>query len=165
MRSNVIIPTMLIIALMATGALGVQAVFAQEDPMYHTLVQRIADEFGLDEDQVEQVIHELREERQAEMHARWLEQLDQAVRNGKVTEEQRQALITKHSEVFEEMESVRLLPFNERRAETRHMRDEFRQWADENGIDLPAAGLGFHHEHGMHRGNSYMDGLPAGTAL
>lgn len=165
MRSNVIIPTMLIIALMATGALGVQAVFAQEDPMYHTLVTKIADEFGLDEDQVEQVIHELREERQAEMHARWIELLDQAVRNGKVTDEQRQALIDKHGEVFQEMESVRLLPFKERREETLRIREEFRQWADENGIDLPAVGLGFHHEPGMHRGNSYMDGLRAGAAF
>lgn len=140
---------------MATGALGVQAVFAQEDPMYHTLVTRIADEFGLDEDQVEQVIHELREERQAVMHARWLEMLDQAVRNGKVTPEQRQALIDRHAEVFQEMESIRLLPFKERRAETRRVRDEFRAWADENGIDLPAVGLGFYEPHMMKEYKGY----------
>lgn len=150
MRRQIIIPTMLIIALMATGALGVQAVFAQEDPMYRPLVQRIADEFGLDEDQVEQVIEELREERQAEMHARWLELLDQAVKNGKVTEAQRQALLAKHAAVFEQMQAIRLLPFTERHSEMDRVREEFNAWAEENDIDLQAVGLGFHHHPRKH---------------
>lgn len=149
---------MLVIALIATGALGVQAVFAQEDPMYRPLVQRIADEFGLDEDQVEQVIDELREERQAEMHARWIEMLDQAVKNGRLTAKQREALLSKHSEVFNQMQEIRILPFSERKEETERVRNEFQKWADENGIDLNSVGLGFHHRGTMKRNLNYMDG-------
>jgi len=167
-RKTIIIPTMLIIALMTTGALGVQAVFAQEDPMYRPLVERIADEFGLDEDQVEDVIQELREQKQAEMHARWLEVLDQAVRNGRVTEEQRQALIDKHSQYFEEMQKVKLLPYKERLAETQKLRQNFRQWADENGIDLPAAGLGIRSYDpmtGRHGNPNFMDGMRSDSSI
>lgn len=135
MRRNLIIPTMLIIALLATGAFSTQAVFAQEDPNYRPLVQRLADEFGLQEEEVEQVIEEVRQERHEQLYQAWIDRLNTAVVLGKLTQEQMDALVVKQNEVMLGMNALREVAPQERHEAVSKIELEFKQWAQDNIID------------------------------
>jgi len=105
----------LIVSVLAAGILvaGVTAVKADEDTSgYPPIVQRLVEKFGLNEADVKAVFDEERSARQAEMQARHEERLNQAVSDGKITEEQKQAILAKQGE-----------------------REEMKAWAESEGID------------------------------
>ena len=80
-----------------------------------TIIQKLVAKFGLNEADVQAVFDEERAERQTEMQARFEERLTQAVTDGKITEEQKAAILAKRAEG----------------ADCRVLED----WATENGID------------------------------
>jgi hypothetical protein len=136
MRKNLIVPTMLIIALLATGVFTPQAVFAQEDPAYRPLIQRLADEFGLREEEVEQVIDEVRQERQEHLYQQWIDRLNTAVVLGKLTQEQMDALVSKQKDVIRQMNELQEMTPQDRHEALNAIQKEFEQWADNHHINL-----------------------------
>lgn len=72
-----------------------------------SLVDKIAQRFNVDKNEVQKVFDEDRSSRQAAMEQRYEERLTQAVKDGKLTEDQKSKLLAKHKELKAAMESKR----------------------------------------------------------
>ncbi len=105
-----------------------------------SLVQKIADKFNLNKSDVQAVFDQERQEMQAEVQAKYEEKLTQLVKDGKITEQQKQLLLAKHKELESEMASNKdkfkdLTPA-EIKSQMEAKRTELEAWAKANGIDL-----------------------------
>jgi flagellar biosynthesis GTPase FlhF len=112
--------------LMAVGVLSIGQVRAEEvqpQPIW----QRIAERFGLNKDEVQTVFEESRGQRGEQAQVRQEERLNQAVSEGVLSEDQKQALQTKHEEMRQEREVNR-----------EAHKTEMDQWFSDNGIDHQA---------------------------
>ena len=131
------------VAIVGTTLVGATQAFAQSndtsDNPRSSLVERIANKFGLQESEVQAVFDEARSQHQAEMQQRSEERLSQLVSDGKITEEQKQLIISKRDELRaehqSEHESMQDLTPEERRAAMDEHRQELEDWASQNGID------------------------------
>ena len=133
---KIIIPAIALGALSLVSVLGVSSVRADENSTLHPVAQRLAERFNLNVDEVDQVFGEEREERQQQMQVRFEERLDESLNDGKITEEQRQAIIAKRDEMRGEREEFRGQMSEERQENREVHREEMESWAEENGIDL-----------------------------
>jgi hypothetical protein len=121
MKKNIFIPTLVLtIALMLTA---LNTSYVQADFEGNGFVQRIAERFGLDENDVDEFMGEMHEQRRQDMEIAREERLNQAVTDGVITEEQRQALEVKWAEQF---------------AEHEQHREEMQAWFEKQGIDHEA---------------------------
>lgn len=135
--------TALAITLAGAGLFTSGKVFAQStpssDPM-SSIVQKIADKFGLNKSDVQAVFDQERTERQAEMEAKYETQLTQYVTEGKITEAQKQLIITKHKEMQAnrqtERQTMQGKTAAERKTAMETKRTELETWASQNGIDV-----------------------------
>lgn len=127
MNKKILIPA-LFLAILSLTAFGVTSIKAQGNGNYPPIVQKLVERFGLNEDEVKQVFDEARGERQAQMQANFEERLNQAVTGGRITQEQKELILSKH----EEMQANREM--------TEHQ-EEMKNWAQENGIDLSQIGF------------------------
>ena len=98
---------------------------------FPTLIQKIIDKFSLNSGEVEKVMKEEQTERQTEMKVRREARLEEAVKAGVITAEQKAALLNKETE------------WQERRQQ---QMGERQQWLEQSGIDLeklaPYGGFG-----------------------
>lgn len=144
---KIVISTVVLGVLSLVAVLGVHSVGAYENGPYSNIVQKLVGRFNLNADEVQQVFDEAREERREEMQARFgergekmrvgfEERLNQAVSEGKITEEQKQALLAKKVETQTNFEELKDLSFEERKENMEARRQEVQAWAEENGIDL-----------------------------
>jgi hypothetical protein len=69
-----------------------------------TIIQRIAEKFGLKETDVQTVFDQERTDKQAEIQSRYEERLAQAVKDGKITEAQKTAILAKQKEIQQKRE-------------------------------------------------------------
>lgn len=115
-----ILTAVLLTAILAGGAfLATQQVLAQEEPA--NLVERLAQRFGLDQAQVEEEVSQFRQEGGFRRGGQKPEaDLDQAVADGVISPEQKQALETKWAE---------------REAQREAHREEMKIWMEEQGLD------------------------------
>lgn len=105
---------------------------------------------------MQKVIDENHQERQAEHQAKIKEKLDEAVKNGKITQEQADKLIAKLKEIHDQRksnkESNKDLSKEERHELIKTEREEFEKWLADNNIPkdvLPKHGKHkFGHGHG-----------------
>jgi hypothetical protein len=93
-----------------------------------TLIDKLIEKFGLNKNEVQTVINTFRTEKQADMQARFEARLTTAVKNGELTEAQKQLILTKHAELIKNQEA----DFQNRQTK----RTELEAWATQNGIDL-----------------------------
>lgn len=143
----------LAITIIGTGIISLRNVSAQEttgqDHMA-SLVQKIADTFGLDKTQVQALFDQDRQERQTEMETKraemeanmetkLLEQLNQAVTDGKLTEAQKQLVLDKRTELKTSQEAnrdaMKDLSEDERKTKMESEKEALKTWAEINGID------------------------------
>lgn len=120
-----------------------------------TLVQKLAEKLGINEDQVQAAFDEIREEHHQEMSANFEDRLNQAIADNKITEDQKQMIMEKHEQHREKMEAWRDLEPEERRGKMQELHEQMQAWADENDIPLNLffGGMGkFGAGPGMHGG-------------
>lgn len=137
MRKRIILPTILLTGALAVGSLGFARAYAQENGSYPPIVQKLAERFGLKEEDVADVFEEIKDERMANMHAKFATRLDDAVADGKLTEEQKQKLLDHHEKMQDKMEEWKDLPADERHEKMKEFHEEFKNWLEENDIELP----------------------------
>jgi len=150
------LPHLLIaLALVITTGVGISYAQTNGNSGSGPLITKLVEKFNLDKSEVEQVFKENREERQDQMQTRHQEMLEQAVKDGKITEEQKNMLMEKREEMRKGMEN---LSWDERQGQRAKHRQEIHNWAEENGIDLSAIqglrngkgngqrGFGFRHQ-------------------
>lgn len=156
MKKKIILPTILALSVLVVGLMATN-VLAQDTSNYPPLVQKIADRFNLNVSDVEEVFDEERDERRAEMFALFADRLDELVSEGKLTEAQKEVILDKHEEMQDKMEELKDLSPEERHEKMLSLHEEFKTWAEEEGIDLPLIGpFGKGFMRGFHKG--YMMG-------
>jgi aryl-alcohol dehydrogenase-like predicted oxidoreductase len=157
MNKKIILPTAFVLGVIMIGLLSVSYVSAQDSSDYPPIVQMLAEKFNLNESDVQAVFDEEREDHHAQMQASWSERLDDLVNEGKITSDQKQAIMDKHEEMHNKMLEIQSLEPEERHEKMRQIHDEFKTWAEEQGIDLPLLGpMGGGLKRGFHKG--YMMG-------
>lgn len=127
------------IAVAIATAIGATTISAQESGSNGlTMVQRIAQRFNLNESEVQQVFDEEHAERKAQMRTRLEERLSEAVTEGEITEEQKQAILDKHDEMHNKMEALKDsdLTHKQRHEQMRAFHEEMKAWAEEEGLDM-----------------------------
>lgn len=137
MKSKKIIISAIALAILSlVSVLGVRSVRADEKGVYPPIVKKLVERFNLNTEEVQQVFDEAREERQQEMQARFEERLNQAVSEGKINQEQKEAIIAKKDEMKANRGKFKDLAPEERHQNREAHRQEMETWAEENGIDL-----------------------------
>lgn len=128
------------VAALVVLGLGTMIVAAAEDSSsttsYPPIVQRLADTFNLNPDDVAKVFEEERQARIEERNAQFESWLDTLVQEGKLTEEQKDAIVAKREEIQSRMEEIRNIDDpEERRDAMLDLRIDILTWAQENDID------------------------------
>lgn len=150
--------------LLAVGAIGILPAYAEDSTTYAPIVQKLADRFGLNVEDVEEVFDEERAERHAEMLQSFEDRLSEAVTNGKITEEQKQLILDKHEEMQAKMKELKSqdLTREEMQEEMKTYHEELKAWADEQNIDLPLFGFGKGFGRGLKAGGPDGEGFMMG---
>jgi len=133
---KIIIPAIALAVLSLVSVLGVRSVSADENSTYPPIVQKLVERFNLNTEEVQQVFDEARGERQQEMQVRFEEHLNQAVSEGKINQEQKEAIMAKKDEMKASRGEFKDLTPEERHENRETHRQEMETWAEENGIDL-----------------------------
>ncbi|MBU0708942.1 hypothetical protein KJ596_04325 [Patescibacteria group bacterium] len=111
--------------VLAAGTIWVRGVYAETDGTGQTIVDRLTETFNLNEDEVETVFEEARQERfegrRQEMRAKMEQGLGEAVNDNVITEDQRQSILDKQEEMMVQREQLR---------------EDWKTWAEASGIDF-----------------------------
>lgn len=123
--------------------------------------QALATRFNLNVDEVKTFLDEQHAEHKQDMlidmEARLNERLDQAVADGKITAEQKAAIVAKHDEVMSKMEALKDASQEERHEAMKTLHEELKTWAESQGFDMKWIGgmpmkMKFRHGFGPHGG-------------
>jgi hypothetical protein len=109
------------------------------DPLedeYPPFVERLAERFDLDKDEVMDFMEELREEKGKEMEARFEEKLDELVEEGTITSAQKEAILDKKEEIKTFKEGLGDMTVSDAREALKDLKEELKDWAQENDIEL-----------------------------
>ena len=115
--------TVLALGVLVSAGVGINLALADDEGYYPSIVTTLAEKFNLNESDVEAVFDAVHEERHEQFMQNRQENLNQAVEDGVITEEQKQALQDK----WEEMHEHRL-----------EHHEEMQAWFEEQGIDHDA---------------------------
>lgn len=154
------------LTIIGVGVLGSSQAFAQEsntkEPV-DSLVQKIADKFGLNKDSVRAVFTKHKSEMKVNMSSHQEDKLSKLVSEGKITEAQKTLIKNKQKELEEKRAAnkgqLKDLSREELRSKMEAERAELEKWAKENGIDIKYLmgpfGRGFHmgFKHGIKADN------------
>ncbi len=124
-----------------------------------SLVDKIAQRFNLNKDDVQKVFDENRSQHEADRQKRIEDRLNQAVKDGKITSAQKDAIIAKMKDMQTFMDSVKDKSADERRTLMKQKIDEMQQWAKDNNLMqyMPMMGGPGHHGMGMMKFNMKSD--------
>lgn len=103
------------------GAVSASAHFGDNSEFTKTLAQKL----GVSEDNVKSAVDSIRTEKKAQMQKNFEERLSQAVKDGKITEDQKSKILAKNKE----------LQTNRQAKKT-----ELEKWSKDNGIDIKYIG-------------------------
>ena len=138
MKRKVFFP-ILAAAIIGSALATTSLVSAQDTSGVNSLVTAIAQKFNLNETDVQAVFNEQREKHHAQMKENLEQKLAQAVTDGKITEAQKQAILTKLSEIHENkpnFEEFKNLTQEQRKAKMDEKHTEMETWATQNGLTL-----------------------------
>lgn len=136
MNKKLVIPVVAF-GVLAASLVAATQISAQETPAMQTIVQKIAQKFGLNETDVQGVFDEFSTEKKAQMQAMLEQKLTQAVTDGKITEPQKQAILTKFSEMKNQkldLQNWKNKTVEEKRAAMEAKHAEMEKWATQNGL-------------------------------
>ena len=105
-----------------------------------TLIQKLATKFGLKQADVQTVFDEHRNEMNTKREGNYEARMTQLVKNGKITEAQKQLILTKHKELEAKREankdSYKNMTAEQRKAAMDKERTDLEAWAKQNNIDV-----------------------------
>ena len=136
MKKTFILPVVAA-ALIGVTVIGVNQVSAQDNSQDRTtLVEQISSAFGLNQEEVQTIVDQHRQERRAHMQEQFQQQLEQKVQDGTISQEQQQLILQKHEEMKTKMEQIRNMDPEQRHQAMQEHHQEMVQWAQDNGIGL-----------------------------
>ncbi|HCC22075.1 hypothetical protein A2480_03405 [Candidatus Uhrbacteria bacterium RIFOXYC2_FULL_47_19] len=126
---------------LGSGIVGVGTALAYQQPHIgngmNGLVEALAVKFNLNTADVQAVFDEQHAQIQTNREVNEAERLSQAVTDGKLTQEQADAVTAKREEIRSFMESLSTLDESARRDALKTKQDELKKWAEDNGISMP----------------------------
>jgi len=139
-KRNLVLVTTIGLLLAGGSLVATTSANASDDSSpFGGLVEKIALEFNLNQDEVQKVFDEDRQERHAERQQELEDRLSQAVTDGKITDVQKTAILNK----LEEMETNKpdFGDFKDKTVEERDQameqrKTELENWAEENGLTI-----------------------------
>lgn len=134
MRRQLLI-TAVIFGLVGALALGGTQVFAQSSNQ-PSFVQQLAQKLGLDQTKVQQAVDEIRQDHRNRMDTRFNEMLDQAVKDGKITTDQKDKILQKRQELQNIKKDFKNMTPEQRRQAMQNQRQQLEEWAKQNNINL-----------------------------
>ncbi len=147
-KSKLIIVTLVVVATVSAVAFGVGKVLA-DTGSGSSLVQMLAQKFNLNPSDVQAVFDQNRADRQAQMQEKFKANLDQAIKDGKLTTDQENLILAKHKELQDnraaEADSSKNMTPMERQAARQKERQDLADWAKTNDIDTQYFFGGFGH--------------------
>lgn len=121
MKSLLAISALVLSVLTLGGILMTGMVKAETDNTKQSVVDKLVERFNLNKDEVTGVFDEVFKERQQQRQAYMEKRFDEAVKDGVITADQKQALLKKQAEMQEKQ---------------KQMREEMQKWMEESGIDF-----------------------------
>lgn len=137
---KVLIPV-IALTIIATTATYATSINAQTTTPHAGLVEAISKKFGLDKTKVQSAVDEYRKvhqtEKQEMMKQKMEEKLTQDVKDGKITEAQKKAIIKKLTEVKNSInpDTIKNMTPEERKKAMDDKHAELEKWAQTQGID------------------------------
>lgn len=125
-----------LIAAAVTGIIGVAGIGATAlaatttNSGYPPIVQKLSDKFQLNPSDVQQVFKDNRAAHEKDHQARLESSLTRAVKDGKLTGDQKTELLAKLQKLHDEHQADR----TQMKQDRHQFRDELTQWAKDNGI-------------------------------
>lgn len=139
-----------LIVACAAGSLGlasVGALAATSTNSSGSLVDDVTNHFHLNKSEVQQVFDNHRKTEQANHEQKYEDRLNQAVKDGKLTSDQKDKILAKHKEMISFMESLKDKTPQERHDAMKTKMDELKTWEKDNNIPvgyLGGPGMGHH---------------------
>lgn len=133
------VSTILFVGLLAaTGMMGNVSAHMGIGEKFSPDVVNIATQLNMEESEVQAVLDAVQDERHDHMQEMLGAHLDSAVEDGTITEEDKAAILAKHEELHQQMESLMEsdLTQDEIRDAHRGLMDELRSWMQANGYDV-----------------------------
>ncbi|MCE9643024.1 MAG: hypothetical protein K8Q97_01720 [Candidatus Andersenbacteria bacterium] len=125
------------VAVLGTGtAVGIQTAHAATPPARTSLIDALVAKFHLNKSDVETVFKQTHEENMASRQQAFTDRLTQAVKDGKLTQAQADAITAKQAEVKAFMDSLKDKAPAERKTAIKQEQKDLATWAKDN--DIPA---------------------------
>jgi hypothetical protein len=126
-----------VVALAAIGVIGTTSATAlastTNSGTQNSLAEDIAAKFHLNQSDVQQVIDQHKETKLQNRESHYEDRLTQAVNGGKLTEAQKQAVLTEHNKLMSELKSSSNI---DKHLTMQNIRKEAQDWAKQNNIDI-----------------------------
>ena len=138
-KKNAAFATLAFVAVSGATAFGVSRVSADTGSQT-TLVQMIAQKFGLNQSDVQSVVDQYRQNRQSQMEAQFKTRLDQDVTAGKITAAQETLIINERQTLAanrqSQMANFKNMTQAQRQAAMQQNKQDVTTWAKQNNIDI-----------------------------
>lgn len=137
----------LIGGIFAYGFNSVRAETSQSE--LSPMIQKLVEKFNLNKDDVSKFVTEQKTVNQQERQKEFEDKLAQLVKDKKLTESQKTALVAKHNEMKANRQNIKDTTREERQTKMKAEREAYEAWAKSQGIDLSllkpmGRGLGMH---------------------
>ncbi len=154
------------LCILSAGAFGIAHASAASSPTgQQSLVQKIADTFGLDKAKVQAVFDQNKAQKQQNRETRYEARLTQAVTNKQITSSQKDAILAEHNKLQAEITAAMAKTGTDRRTAMEQVRTEGEAWAESNNVDIKWLAPGpMGAMRGMGRGHGVMDNDNDGAA-
>jgi len=151
MMNRRVLYTVFALALFGGSTAVASRVFAQSETALENpksvLVQKIAEKFGLKSTDVQAVFDEEWQVRRNAIEKRFEDKLSALVSDGKITDAQKNAILSKRAELEakrkSQIDSIKGMTETERKEHMNSERNELEQWASQNNIDMKYMFMGF----------------------
>lgn len=146
-KTKLILPAALIVTGLVLFA-GVNGASAQTGTQFPPMIQALVDHFKLNPTEVQQVVNETKQNQAANREKSFEDHLTALINEGKLTDSQKQAIITKLSDVRNQIQNIRnsSATASDKRTEMQKVMTDLRTWVQGQGLDWglirPWAGRG-----------------------
>jgi flagellum-specific peptidoglycan hydrolase FlgJ len=123
-------------ATLLSGGMLAQSAFAKDSSSQSTLVSALASKFNLKQSDVQAVLDQQAQTREASQQAKEKTRLDQAVKDGTLTQAKEDLIIAKQAEIKQRMNSLSSMAASDRKTALQQLQKDTKTWAQQNGIDL-----------------------------
>lgn len=143
-KKMIILPISLLIlaGIVTFGVTEAKAQGAGNNNWETSLVQRIAQKFGLKQSDVQDVFNQVRQERIASRQSDFENRLSQLVKDGKISDAQKTAILTEEKNIQSQIQWLQNLSATDRRAKMNQLRTDIQNWEKQNNLDLRSLGVG-----------------------